>query len=128
MAISQPDIRPIAWRKYRLEQTWAHKWKDWTLRIQAGFLHDGASIPRWAWSLSGLRPDGLIRAAALAHDALYRYGGKLPMHWILPAKTFTRKEADGLFYDLMREAGISRWRAYVAYKAVRAGGWASWKD
>ncbi len=128
MGLVQPDIRPIAWRRYRLERAWEHEWREWTIRVEEGFVHDGASVPWWAWSVSGLRPDGLIRAAALAHDAIYRHHGRLPNGWIEPRRIFTRREADKLFYDLMIEAGIARWRAYLVYRAVRLGGRRAWND
>ena len=32
--------------------------------IPKGFVYDGASVPRLVWTLSGILPDGLIRAAA----------------------------------------------------------------
>ncbi len=125
--LTQPDIVPIAWRKYRLDERWGHTWKGCRFSIPPGFEHDGASVPQWAWSISGLRPDGLIRAAALLHDALYRYGGEMPSGWTTPKRSFTRKEADTIFYDVMRQAGISKWRAYVAYKAVRMAAGRNWR-
>jgi len=113
----QPDIRPIAARTYRVQEAWVVHWRGWTIPVPEGFQHDGASVPRLAWTFSGLTPDGLIRAAALAHDFAYR--GFVP--------GMTRREADVMLYDLMVEAGISRPRAYVAWLGVRTGGWLSWK-
>ncbi len=126
MALTQPDIRPYAWRKYELAAPWSVKWLGQTYNIPKGFRHDGASIPRLVWSLSGLRPDGLLRAAALLHDALYRYGGRLPRGWG-PEVLFSRKEADAAFYGLMIEAGVPKWRAWMAWRAVRLFGRWSWK-
>lgn len=122
----QPDIRPIAWRRYRLAEDWSVEWDGETFHVPEGFEHDGASVPRPAWSLSGLRPDGLLRAAALLHDVFYGCGGELPPGWG-PDRLFTRKEADRAFYALMIEAGVPRWRAWVAYRAVRLGGRWSWQ-
>lgn len=92
-------------------------WRGRTIHVPAGFEHDGASVPRVVWTLSGLVPDGLIRAAALAHDYVYRGN----------VRSLTRRQADAMLHDLMVEAGISRWRAYVAWAGVRVGGWAAWK-
>lgn len=139
--LTQPNLLPTAWRQYTLAEDWWVEWRGRRFWLPVGFQSDGASVPRWAWSLSGLRPDGLIRAAALVHDALYRYGGDLPESWMtwelrareidisrpLP-KPLKRKQADTVFYDLMRRAGIGRYRAWVAYRAVRMAGWASWKE
>lgn len=116
----QPDIRPIARRRYRLKALYQIVTRVGNVIVPAGFEHDGASIPRLAWALSGLTPDGLIRAAALVHDFLYRFAAA-------GERAVTRAEADLVFYDLMREAGLSRYRAGVAYYGVRAGGWVSWR-
>ncbi len=125
--IPQPDIRPIEDGKYRLAATYVLDYKGVTFKIRKGMIHDGASVPRLAWTISGLRPDGLLRAAALIHDALYQNLGELPEGWALPARSFTRKEADRAFYDIMRAAGLSRYRSWIAYRAVRIGGWVSWR-
>lgn len=128
MAIPQPDIRPIAGGKYRLNRNYALKYKGVLFKIEVGFIHDGASVPRLAWTLSGLRPDGLLRAAALIHDVLYRYLGDLPFGWVRPtSRMFTRKQSDLALYDIMRMAGLGRLKAGAAYYAVRAGGWVSWR-
>jgi hypothetical protein len=104
----------------------------WNLVIPKGFEWDGASVPRFLWSLSGIRPDGLLRAAALVHDYIYRSKGRgvgwdretgNPLGWL-----FTRKEADVLFYDMIREAGGGWWTAIRAYRAVRMFGWLAWKS
>ena len=124
--LTQPDIRPYAWRKYELASAWSVEWEGATYSIPEGFRHDGASVPRPVWSLTGLRPDGLLRAAALLHDALYRHGGRLPKGWG-PQVPISRKDADRAFYGLMIEAGVPRWRAWTAWRAVRVFGRWSWK-
>lgn len=121
--LTQPDIRPVAWRLYRLHEAWSVEWRGTRIEVPEGFEHDGASVPRLTWTLSGLTPDGLLRAAALAHDWLYRHGGAPPGL----ERALSRSEADAMFYDLMVEAGVPRWRAYVAWSAVRSGGWWSWR-
>ena len=137
--LEQPDIRPISDTHYRLEQDYEYTW-FWrqhynALKIPAGFVADGASVPRIAWTLSGLRPDGLLRAAALLHDAHYRYKGRLPEGWHTyieydewqPVMTeWRRKEADQLFLQVMKQAGMKAWRAKMAYYAVRSFGWMAW--
>lgn len=117
----QPDIRPTGRRKYELLHDYfvvvvvddGHKE---TIVVPQGFTHDGASVPRLAWTLSGLTPDGPIRAAALLHDYAYRLKGVL---FSVPTK---RKDADKLFLDLMRAAGVSKYRSWMAYRFVRLFG------
>lgn len=127
MPIPQPDIRPIEDGEYRLAANYKYVYGENRFVIHEGFIHDGASVPRLVWTITGLRPDGLLRAAALIHDALYQFRGKLPKFWVRPHRTFTRAECDRAFYDIMRAAGVGWWKANVAYTAVRAGGWISWR-
>ncbi len=125
--MNQPDIRPIEDGKYRLKATYALGYRDVVFKIRQGFIHDGASVPRLVWTISGLRPDGLLRAAALIHDALYQNCGQLPLGWMLPNRPFTRAESDTAFREIMKLAGVGWWKRKVAYAGVRAGGWASWR-
>ena len=58
---------------------WVCRWKaNGKLRIlyvPQGFVWDGASVPRFAWSIIGLTPWGLTDGPSLAHDPLYRSMG-----------------------------------------------------
>lgn len=127
MSIPQPDIRPIAGGKYRLKAAYSYQYGETLFKVRAGFVHDGASVPRLTWTISGLRPDGLLRAAALLHDALYQNCGNLPRNWVFPKQKFTRGECDRVFLDVMKAAGVGWWKRKIAYAGVRAGGWASWR-
>jgi len=123
MSIPQPDIRPIEDGKYRLAKNYRIKHSGYHFTLLAGFIHDGASIPRIVWPIIGMTQDGLLRGAALIHDALYRNGGIMePIEHV-----FTRKESDRIFYSLMAEAGVKPRRAYLAYLGVRLFGYWSFK-
>ena len=92
----------------------AHK----TITIPKGFSCDGMSVPRLLWSIVSptIHPETI--AGALLHDFLYRthsYG-------------WTRKQADVLFYVLMRSDGFPRWRATFAYIGVRWFGGKAWAE
>lgn len=92
-----------------------------TLTVPEGFTYDLASIPRIgpAMWLVG-EDDGLSTLAPLCHDALYRYRGELPVEWLEPAyRRFSRREADDLLYSLAVRQGCARWRARLAWIAVR---------
>lgn len=122
MTLEQPDIRPTGPGEYTLYTEYRYDKKTVPYRmlwIPAGFKYDGASVPRFLWSVSGIRPDGLIRAAALIHDFIYRYAG-----W---NGLYTRKQADALFRHIIREAGLGWWTAVRAYRAVRLFGWIPWR-
>lgn len=121
VGVSQPDIRPIGRRAYRLVEVFVVRAKlsgdadDLAIEVPAGFELDGASVPRLVWTLSGLTPDGLIRAAALVHDYLYQHQGHLPG----TLSRVSRAASDQLFLDLMLAAGVGNKRARLAYRAVR---------
>ena len=83
--------------------------------IPAGFVTDLASVPRAArWLIPKGRNESL---GAVVHDFIYR--GHVP--------GITRAQADRLFLEIMEQSGVGWWRRQAIYRAVRAGGWASWK-
>jgi hypothetical protein len=126
---------------YRVVQPWHYHWElpgrpPQRLTVPRDFEVDGASVPRFLWTLTGITPDGLHRAAALAHDSLYRYAGHLPagahqIHltdgWADSGHLWTREEADRLFARILRECGVGRTRRRLMYLGVRLGGWRSWR-
>ncbi len=144
--IPQPSIIPISDRgrhRYALEKDYTYRWSaegwEWTITLPAGFSGDGASIPRLAWTLTGLTPDGLHRAGAWVHDWLYRHAGRLPPgsfcrlneetgEWLPVDAPWTRKQADKLFANMLAAAGVSRFRRRMMYRAVRAFGWMHWRE
>lgn len=71
-----PDSRPISDRLYQLFNDYRYIWtlkvreadgsfKDIKNRITipSGLRYDGASVPRFFWTITGIKPDGLQRAA-----------------------------------------------------------------
>jgi hypothetical protein len=146
MMIEQPDIRPFLTRSgwsYRLNSPYFYEWEKSglrrRLRIAAGFEYDGASVPRFLWTLTGIERDGLQRAAALVHDVMYHHEGRLPagmqeiwsdghLEWEpLPEVRWARAEADALFCRMLREAGVGMLKRRMMYRGVRAFGWMFWR-
>lgn len=132
---SQPDLRPIAWRRYRLVAGYCvtvrdeDTKQDFEINIPAGFICDGASVPRIVWTGSGLTPDGLLRAAALVHDWIYYHKGRVHAYSLNRGMdiegqmiSVNREDADRIFLRLMLAAGMPGWRAKVAWRAVRIFG------
>jgi hypothetical protein len=71
----QPDARPLKdagflWGKpwYRVQAEWEMEYDGILVLARKNYGFDGASVPRLCWGLMGYTPDGLHRAAALAHD------------------------------------------------------------
>ena len=91
-------------------------WRDKTVTIPGGFKCDGASVPQFLWSSVTPAVDPRTLRGAVTHDYLYR---TTPEGW-------SRKEADELFYDLIREDGLGWWASQKAYWGVRLFGASSW--
>lgn len=131
--MKQPDITPIKGQngrpRYRLNEDYAFSFKGQIFIIKKGFEYDGASVPRFLWSLTGIRPDGLHRAAALIHDFLYdkaRKGQGAALSLRGQLIYFSRKEADRQFYEDLVKTGVKNSRAKLMYRAVRLFGWTVW--
>ena len=92
--------------------------------VHKGFYSDGASVPRFLWAL--YPPFGeAYEPAAWLHDYLYAYAEQ---EYGTDHGHVSRAEADGLFYEAMGSLGFRRSGAEVIYRAVRAGGWLSWRN
>jgi len=134
----QPLLTPINNKEYFLVNDFMYQWQyggeTYRVCIHKGFITDGASIPRWCWSLAGLTPDGLYRAAAVVHDFFYQFRGSPPIGQYLKlveglwveTTALTRKECDDLFLRIMVEAGVDSWKAKTMYRAVRIFGAFAW--
>ncbi len=122
VAFSQPLLIPIQYHGKELYQNV----RDWTVTvnghdfvIRAGRVVDGASVPRLCWFF--MPPDGLHRAGAFFHDEGYELRGHFPN-----GVEMTKDEVDTAFYNLMREAGVSKPRAGIAYQGVHLFGHPAW--
>ena len=62
-----------ATRKFKVREDYTYyiPWLDVTVLIPAGFIFDGASIPRMFWPL--LSPTGILFIPGLLHDYGYKY-------------------------------------------------------
>lgn len=87
------------------------------LLIPAGFLTDGASVPRGLWNI--FPPFGRYNRASLLHDYLYKTGR-------INNAPVTRKQADDLFLDAMKALGVSWATRWAMWAGVRAGAWPAW--
>lgn len=83
--------------------------------IPLGFEWDGATIPRFAWSIVGGPFHPEVMAPSLEHD--YDY-------W---TRRKPRQEADDNLYHNLIGYGCSKARAFTMWKAVRAFGGAYFK-
>jgi hypothetical protein len=101
-------------KRIRLVRDWYFLWGGKAYWIPAGYTIDGASIPRLFWSIIGSPFAPELIAAALAHD------------WIYLVHILKRAEADEIFYQLLLQCGVSKWRARTMWAAVRSFGFGPW--
>ena len=87
------------------------------LTVEAGFVFDGASIPRVFWRLIGPPMAGKYAHASLIHDYLYVHQKSL----------ITRKAADDIMLEIMQEDGVSWWKRNAIHRGVRLGGGRAWR-
>lgn len=85
------------------------------ITVPAGFVTDGASVPRLPFVY--LAVGGRAKRAAAVHDWLYQTNG-----------TRTRRQSDIVFLEGMKVDGISFWARELMYAGVRLGGLGSWSD
>ena len=84
------------------------------IEVKAGFVFDGASIPRALWRLCGHPLEAPRIAAALAHD------------WIYAAKACDRADADAIYREICRMVGIAWICRTTEYEVLRWFGWIAW--
>lgn len=83
--------------------------------VPVGYVHDLASVPRWAWRI--VRPDHpTARRPSVVHDYIYTD----------LTKYLTKKEADNIFYEALLEEGTGRVLAWLMWAAVSVGGKGNW--
>jgi hypothetical protein len=90
--------------------------------VAEGFVTDLASIPSLVFWRS---KSGNYNEAAVLHDACYAGAVAITP---APDAPLTRGEADGLFQDAMAALGVGWWTRRVLHRAVRLGGWRSWRN
>ncbi len=128
MFTHEPWVVPINEKEYILKDLAVYESELFhvSIIVPTGFVTDLASIPRIVWSLIGWTPDGLHRNAAIVHDFLYQRRGRLPVEYISPPRSFSRKECDEIFKEAMLSLGVGKIKANIIYGAVRTFGWMAW--
>lgn len=88
-------------------------WNGKFITVPAGFYTDLATIPWPLVGVPGAARYGNHNRAAIIHDYVYGVKGHLD------DVQMTRKEADDLFYDIMIEDEVPKWKAWTMWFAVR---------
>lgn len=96
--------------------------KEYNLLIKKGFEWDGATIPRFLWSIIGFYPAGILLVPSLWHDYVYYNKGFVNGVFI------SRNMSDLLFYEHLIISGVKVSTAKRIYKAIRIFGMIYWID
>ena len=92
--------------------------------IPKGFVFDGASVPKFLASF--LSPVGVLLIGGLVHDYAYKYTVLLKKGGKETTEPMTQKEADIIFRDINIEQNGFHLMNYLAYWALRIGGFVAW--
>ena len=141
IADEMPELKPVAiktkgkgfWKGIVMWLLSTRNWeitKDWKYRINgneyiipAGFVFDGASIPKFLRTF--FSPVGVLLMGGLVHDYAYKYAclkrtGKGALLIV------DQKRADEIFRDICIEVNGFYTMNYLAYWSLRLGGWVAW--
>ena len=86
-----------------------------TVTLPRGYVFDGASIPRLAWSMIGHPFDPSFLVAAAVHDWYCDQAAQTHDYQL-------RVIGDAVFFALLRRAGVSWLKRSAMYLAVRSYG------
>ncbi len=92
--------------------------------IPACFQFDGASIPKFLASF--LSPVGVLLIGGLVHDYAYKYSALKPKSDKDAILLLDQKKADEIFRDINIEINGFYFLNYLAYWALRIGGFVAW--
>ena len=92
--------------------------------IPKGFKFDGASVPKFLATF--LSPVGVLLLGGLVHDYAYKYAALKPALQKSSRLILNQKQADKIFRDINIEINGFYFLNYLAYCALRLGGWFAW--
>ena len=84
--------------------------------VKKGFDFDGASIPKWLWSIYGSPLNGNYVVASLIHDGLYA------------SQKVSKRVSDKIFLDTMKQSNVGYIKRTSMYLAVTMFGGKDWKE
>jgi hypothetical protein len=111
-------------RHWELAEDWHYEIGGEEYVIPAGFKFDGASIPKFLHTW--LSPTGVLLMGGLVHDYAYKYETLLRKYGKETMGVLTQKKADEIFRDINIEQNGFHFLNYLAYWALRIGGFMAW--
>lgn len=88
----------------------------YSVTVKKGFDFDGASIPKWLWSIYGSPLNGNYVVASLIHDGLYA------------SQKVSKRVSDKIFLDTMKQSNVGYIKRTSMYLAVKMFGGKDWKE
>ena len=137
-----PELQPIAiktkgkgfWKGVAMWLLSTRNWeikKDWKYNIDgteyvipAGFVFDGASIPKFLRTF--FSPVGVLLIGGLVHDYAYKYKTLLQVNKKKTMGELNQKRADEIFRDINIIVNGFYSMNYLAYWSLRIGGFVAW--
>ena len=111
-------------RTWEVADDWAFKIGSTWYVIPQGFVFDGASIPKFLHTW--LSPTGVLLMGGLVHDYAYKYATLLKSGKKKTMGNIDQKKADEIFRDINIEQNGFHFLNYLAYWALRIGGFVAW--
>ena len=116
MFTTRLNLEVIGEQAYEVVSTLVYENDECIIQVNPKFDFDGASVPQCLWSFGFSPMTGGYQSSACLHDALYA------------SEYFDRKVCDELFLKAMESEGVSYFKRYSMYYAVRAFGGQVWKE
>ena len=110
-------------RTWEITKDWRYELNGVKYVIPKGMIFDGASVPKFF--RSWLSPMGVLLIGGLVHDFGYKYSALLKGNK-KSAEVHNQKELDQIFRDINIDVNGFRVLNYVAYYALRLGGFIAW--
>ena len=111
-------------RTWKVSKDFHYNLNGEKLVIPAGFIFDGASIPKFLASF--LSPVGVLLVGGLVHDYGYKYATLLNADKKTTIGIKDQKWMDRTFRDVNIKQNGFHFLNYLAYWALRAGGFVAW--
>ena len=111
-------------RTWTITKDFKYKLRGIEYVIPKGFTFDGASVPKFLASF--LSPVGVLLIGGLVHDYAYKYACLKPKNNKDPLLLLNQHQADKIFRDINIEVNGFHFLNYLAYWALRVGGFVAW--
>ena len=110
------ELEIVGKNKFILSKDKAVESLGYNITVKKGFDFDGASIPKWLWSIYGSPLNGNHVVASLIHDGLYA------------SQKVSKRVSDMIFLDVMKQSNVGYIKRTSMYLVVKLLGGKNWKE